>query len=51
MSQQTRSELRAAVYKAIAELGEREAQQIVNACFEQLAADHYDRGSSGSRYR
>jgi len=42
MTQQIRAALRAAVYQAIAVLGEKEAQAIVNACFQQLADDHYN---------
>jgi hypothetical protein len=45
MSEQIRAKLRAAVWAAIAELGEKEARRICEECLNTLADEHYGRRS------
>lgn len=42
MSEQVRAKLRAAVWTAIAELGEKEARQICEECLNKLGDEHYN---------
>lgn len=42
MSEQIRAKLRAAVWAAIAELGEEEARRICEECLNKLADEHYN---------
>jgi hypothetical protein len=49
MSEQIRAKLRAAVWAAIAELGENEARAICEECLNKLSSEHYARGSSRGR--
>lgn len=41
MSDQIRAALRAAIYQAIAVLGESKAREIVNDCFKTMEDDHW----------
>lgn len=40
MSEQVRAALRAAIFQAIATLGEKEAKRIADQCFKTLDDDH-----------
>jgi hypothetical protein len=48
MSEQVRAALRAAVWRAIAEIGENEARKICDECLNKLADEHYN-GRPGRR--
>lgn len=41
MSEQTKAKLRAAVWAAIAEIGEKETRRICEQCLNTLADEHY----------
>jgi hypothetical protein len=41
VTEQTKAKLRAAVWAAIAELGEEEARRICEECLNTLANEHY----------
>lgn len=42
MSEQVKAKLRAAVWTAIAELGEKEARRICEECLRTLGDEHYN---------
>jgi hypothetical protein len=48
VSEQTKAKLRAAVWAAIAELGEDEARRICLECLNTLADEHYNNRSRRS---
>ena len=41
--QEVRAQLRAAIFQAIATLGEKEAKRIASECFKTLDDDHWGR--------
>lgn len=42
MTEQVKAALRAALWQAIATIGEKEAQRIVNEVFKKIDDDHYN---------